>query len=217
MAEERTEQSLRTCLDELGESCCRQLQFIASDMWQPYLKVLAARAGQVIHVLDRFHIMQKFGKALDEIRADETKRLKAGGYEPVLTKSRWCLLKRPENLTDAQSLRLSELLHYNLKAVRADLLKEEFQQFWVYVSAKWAGKFLDHWTTKVMRSRLDRRPHLTRPSRVDLELVQSQRPNLQRCRRRLKQPSQARLQKTPRLPNLASRRTRSPPPTWKPP
>lgn len=154
VAEERTELSLRTCLDELGEACCRQLKFIASDMWQPYLKVLAERASQAIHVLDRFHIMQKFSKAIDEIRAEETKRLKRDGYEPVLTKSRWCLLKRPENLTDTQSLRLTELLQYNLKAVRAYLLKEEFQQFWEYLSPKWAEKFLDEWTAKVMRSRL---------------------------------------------------------------
>jgi transposase len=78
----------RSGLDELGEACCRQLKFIASDMWQPYLKVLAERAGQAIHALDRFHIMQKFGKAIDEIRAEETKRLKRDGDEPVLTKSR---------------------------------------------------------------------------------------------------------------------------------
>ena len=171
VAEERTEKSLRTCLDQLGESCCRQLQFIASDMWQPYLKVLAERAGQAIHVLDRFHIMQKFGKAIDEIRAEETKRLKRDGYEPVLTKSRWCLLKRPENLTDTQSLRLTELLRYNLKAVRAYLLKEEFQQFWEYVSPKWAGKFLDHWTTKVMRSRLDPLKKVARTLRGHRELI----------------------------------------------
>jgi len=123
-------------------------------MWKPYLNVLAERAAQAIHVLDRFHIMQKFSRAIDDIRAEETKRLKADGYEPVLTKSRWCLLKRPENLTEKQSVRLSELLHYNLKAVRAYLLKEEFQRFWQYTAPTWAGKFLDEWTAKVMRSRL---------------------------------------------------------------
>jgi transposase len=52
------------------------------------------------------------------------------GYEPVLKKSRWCLLKRRENLTDTQRLRLRDLLHYNLQSVRAYLLKEEFQQLW---------------------------------------------------------------------------------------
>ena len=45
-------------------------------------------------VLDRFHIMQQMNKAIDEVRAAETKRLKAAGYEPVLKHSRWCLLKR---------------------------------------------------------------------------------------------------------------------------
>lgn len=171
VAEERTEASLRSCLDELGETCCRSLKFIASDMWQPYLKVLAERAGQAIHVLDRFHILQKFGKAIDDIRAEETKRLKRDGYEPVLTKSRWCLLKRPENLTDTQSLRLTELLKYNLKAVRAYLLKEEFQQFWEYVSPKWAGKFLDEWTAKVMRSRLDPLKKVARTLRGHRDLI----------------------------------------------
>lgn len=171
VAEERTEASLRSCLDELGEACCRQLKFIASDMWQPYLKVLAERACQAIHVLDRFHIMQKFGKAIDEIRAEETKRLKRDGYEPVLTKSRWCLLKRPENLTDTQSLRLTELLRYNLKAVRAYLLKEEFQQFWDYVSPKWAEKFLAEWTAKVMRSRLDPLKKVARTLRSHQHLI----------------------------------------------
>lgn len=171
VAEERTEVSLRTCLDELGEACCRQLKFIASDMWQPYLKVLAERASQAIHVLDRFHIMQKFGKAIDEIRAEETKRLKRDGYEPVLTKSRWCLLKRPENLTDTQSLRLTELLRYNLKAVRAYLLKEEFQQFWEYVSPRWAEKFLDEWTAKVMRSRLAPLKKVARTLRGHRDLI----------------------------------------------
>ena len=39
--------------------------------------------------------------------------------------------------------------------MRAYLLREEFQQFWNEVSPTWAGKFLDAWTTRVMRSRLE--------------------------------------------------------------
>ena len=66
---------------------------------------------------------------------------------------------------------MTELLRYNLKAVRAYLLKEEFQQFWEYVSPKWAGKFLDHWTTKVMRSRLDPLKKVARTLRGHRELI----------------------------------------------
>ena len=44
------------------------------------------------------------------------------------------LLKRPENLTDSQDVKLAELLQYNLRSVRSYLLKEDFQFFWKYVS-----------------------------------------------------------------------------------
>ena len=72
--------------------------------------------------------------ALDEVRAEEARALARNGQEPVLKKSRWCLLKRSENLTTPQKGRLKELLRYNLKSVRAYLLKEDFQQFWEYAS-----------------------------------------------------------------------------------
>uniref|UniRef100_UPI003AF80F6C transposase n=2 Tax=Thiolapillus sp. TaxID=2017437 RepID=UPI003AF80F6C len=96
-----------------------------------------------------------FSKALNKVRAGEVKELKAKGYEPVLTKSRWLLLKRPEHLSDAQESKLAELLQYNLRSVRAYLLKEAFQFFWGYVSPYWAGQFLDRWCTKTMRSKIE--------------------------------------------------------------
>jgi transposase len=124
-------------------------------MWKPYLKVIAAKLGDAVHVLDRFHIVQKFGKALDEIRAEEAKRLERDGYEPVLKRSLWCLLTRPENRTDKETVKLSEILEYNLPSVRAYLLREDFQGLREYTSPAWAGKFLGEWTSRVMRSRLE--------------------------------------------------------------
>ena len=103
-------------------------------MWQPYLKVIARKASGAIQVLDRFHIIAHLSKAIDEVRAKEAESLKATGYEPVLKGMRFCLLKRPENLTDSQQIKLAELVRYNLRTVRAYLLKEDFQFFWQYVS-----------------------------------------------------------------------------------
>lgn len=51
------------------------------------------------------------------------------GYEPVLKNSRWCLLKRGENLTEKQEVKLKDLLQYNLRSVRAYLIKEDFNGF----------------------------------------------------------------------------------------
>ena len=88
-------------------------------MWQPYLNVIAEQLKQAVHVLDRFHIMKKMNEAIDEVRRGEAPRLKRDGYEPVLKHSRWCLLKRPENRTEKETVKLSELLQYNLQSVRS--------------------------------------------------------------------------------------------------
>ena len=88
----------------------------------------------------------------------------------MLKKKRWCLLKRPENLTDNQRMSLRELLGYNLKSVRAYLLKEQFQQFWEYDSAAWAAKFLDAWCTRAMRSRIEPVKKFARTVRAAPEL-----------------------------------------------
>src|SRR5206468_12341145 len=90
-------------------------------------------------------------KALDEVRAGESRRMATEGRVPVLRKSRWLLLKREENLKTEQPFRLRDLLRYNLKTVRAYLLKEAFQQLWDYNSVAWAGKFLDDGPVTVVR------------------------------------------------------------------
>jgi transposase len=169
--EHRTEGSLRSALTSLGASVCQGVQFVCSDMWKPYLTVIREQLATAVHVLDRFHIMQHFGKALDEIRAEESKQLRRDGYEPLLKKSRWCLLKRRENLTDSQTVKLSELLKYNLRSVRGYLLREEFQRFWEYVSPSWAGKFLDEWCSKTMRSQLVPLKKVARMLRSHRELI----------------------------------------------
>jgi transposase len=152
---ERVEKSLRGFFEMLGEQGTAALRFICSDMWQPYLKVIAEKASQAIHVLDRFHIMAKLNKAIDEVRAEEARRLKTAGYEQVFKHSRWCLLKRPENCTEKQRVKLAEILKYNLRTVRAYLHREDFQQFWEYRSPTWAGSFLENWCRRVLRSRIE--------------------------------------------------------------
>jgi len=171
IAEDRTEASLRGCLDSLGGNVCKQIQYVCSDLWRPYRNVIAAKLSAAVHVLDRFHLMQAFGKAIDEVRAEESRRLARDGYEPVLKRSRWCLLKRPANLTDRQTVTLTELLKYNLRTVRAYLLREEFQRLWEYASPAWAGKFLTEWTRRTLRCRLEPMKKVARMIRRHTPLI----------------------------------------------
>lgn len=168
---DRTTKTLLRFFRFLGKERSSALQFICSDMWQAYLKVIAKKAGQAVHVLDRFHIMQRMGQAINDVRAAEVKQLKRDGYEPVLKGARWLLLKRPENLTDKQAIKLQEILQYNLQSVRSHLMKEDFQLFWEYHSPAWAGKFLDQWCTRAMRSKIAPMKKVARMLRSKRELV----------------------------------------------
>ena len=171
IGKDRTTKTFLRFFRMLGKQRSGELKFVCSDMWKPYLKVIAKKAGDAIHILDRFHIMQKMNKAIDEVRAAEVKRLKADGYEPILKHSRWCLLKRRENLTLKDTLKLSELLQYNLQSVRAHLLREDFQRFWEYSSPTWAGRFLDQWCRRTMRSQLEPMKKVARTLRNHRALI----------------------------------------------
>lgn len=171
IGEKRKKETLLQFFDWFGEERSKQLTAICSDIWKAYIETIKERASQAIHVLDRFHIMMHMSKAIDQVRAEESRQLKADGYEPHLKKTRFLLLKRPENLTEGQAVRLAELLRYNLRSVRAYLLKESFQQFWEYQRPGWASRFLDQWTRQVMYSRLEPMKEVAKMLRNHKELI----------------------------------------------
>jgi transposase len=171
VGKERTIESFQGFFAVIGDQLASQIQFVCSDMWQPYLDVIRQRCSQALHILDRFHVVAKMNKALDEVRAAESRKMAQEGHEPLLKKSRWCVLKRKENLTANQQLRLRDLLRYNLQTVRAYLLKEDFQQFWQYNSPRWAGMFLDFWCQQTMRSRIEPMKKIARTLRSHRALL----------------------------------------------
>ncbi|HEY6302610.1 MAG TPA: ISL3 family transposase [Terriglobales bacterium] len=171
VGKERTIESFQGFFTMIGDQIASQIAFVCSDMWEPYLKVIREKCSEALHVLDRFHIVAKMNKALDEVRAAESRRIASEGRVPVLKKSRWLLLKREENLKPEQRFRLRDLLRYNLKSVRAYLLKEAFQQLWDYNSVTWAAKFLDEWCRHAMRSRIEPMKKIARSLRQHRELI----------------------------------------------
>lgn len=170
-SEGRTQASINGFFTWFGEERSQLIQFACSDMWKPYLNAIKTYATNAFNILDRFHVSQKLNKAIDKVRAQETKSLIAQGKEVVLKHSRWTLLKNPENLTEHQKVKLKDLLHCNLKTIRAYLLKEDFKHFWTYQSATWAGKFLEQWCTQVMRSKLEPMKQVAKTIRAHKSLL----------------------------------------------
>jgi transposase len=171
VGQERTIETFEKFFTMIGPELSSKIEFVCSDMWKPYLRVIREKCSQALHILDRFHIVAKMNQALDDVRAAESRKMAQEGHEPLLKNSRWCVLKRKANLTGTQKFRLRDLLRYNLQTVRAYLLKEDFQQFWEYASPTWAGTFLDFWCYQTMHSRIEPMKKIAKMLRAHRELI----------------------------------------------
>ena len=148
----------------------KTIKFVCSDMWQAYLTVIARKLPEALHILDRYHIVANLGKALDQVRAEEHKKLSKQGWD-VLKRSRWLLLRRRKRLNGKQRFKLRQILKWDLRTVRAYILIEGLQAMWEYRSPEHAGKFLDAWCRQAMRSRLDAVKKAARSLRKHRELI----------------------------------------------
>lgn len=169
----RTQATLRRGLATLGEEVVQGLRFVCSDMWRPYLNVLAAKASQALQVLDRFHITSHLNQALDQVRRAESGQLRAAGSaaaEP-LKHMRWKLLKRYSRVRGKARRQLGRLLRTKLTTARAWALKDLFEHFWTYKSVRCAGQFLEFWTWRALRSRIEPMGKVARMLRTHEELL----------------------------------------------
>src|SRR5213075_2196468 len=124
----RSEATLRRGLKALGPEVVKRLRFVCTDMWKPYLKVIAAQAGQALHVLDRFHITRHLNQAVDQVRRAESSRLRTGNQQKAqrLKHLRWTLLRRGSRVRGRARQKLEALLASQLATARAWKLKEAF-------------------------------------------------------------------------------------------
>jgi len=169
----RTQATLRRGLAALGQEVVQGLRFVCSDMWRPYLGVIAAQAGQALHVLDRFHITSHLNQALDQVRRAESGQLRAAGLATAerLKNMRWKLLRRHSRVRGRARRELSRLLNTKLATARAWALKDLFEHFWSYKSLRCAGEFLEYWTWRALRSRIEPMKKVARMLRSHEDLL----------------------------------------------
>jgi transposase len=167
----RTQATLRRGLAALGGEVVGGLRFVCSDMWQPYLKVIGAKASQALHVLDRFHITMHLNQAVDQVRRAESGRLRGRAVAQRLKHMRWQLLRRGSRVRGKARTKLNALLASKLSTARAWELKECFQHIWHYKSCLWAAAFLDYWCWRALRSRIEPMKKVVRMLRAHEELL----------------------------------------------
>lgn len=83
-------------------------------------------------VYDLFHVVAKYGReVIDRVRVDQANQLRHDKPARRLVKrSRWLLLRNPENLASDQANKLDELLAANGPLTTVYILKEQLKELW---------------------------------------------------------------------------------------
>ena len=131
---DRKQSSLDDFWPTLTESQRGGIEAVAMDMWNPYVdstKLHLLDAESKI-VFDQFHIAKHLGEAVDQVRRQENKQLRAEGDNSLVgTKYDW--LRHPANFDPDAWRKFKYLRESNLKTARAWALKQQVppRNLWV--------------------------------------------------------------------------------------
>lgn len=151
--EDRSEASLATFYEWLGNRKSRGIRLAVMDMWRPFRNATQVDAPNAAILFDKFHVLRHLGEALDKVRKSEYARL-SGKQRRYIKGQKYTLLSRRENLTLEGRQALKTLLAANKRINTAYLLKESFGQLWSYEREGWARRFFENWRASLKWQRL---------------------------------------------------------------
>jgi transposase len=138
------------------------------DMWRPYMDAAAKWLPNARVCFDRFHVARHLGDAVNTVRKQEHRRLRAEG-DGTLTGTKYLWLESPASMRPERRTLLSRLKDACARTGRAWALKEAASKLWDYVSIGWARKAWLAWTALASRSRLEPMVRAARMVRTHLE------------------------------------------------
>jgi transposase len=121
-----------------------QIQAVAVDMWEAYINRVRHHCPHAKIVFDLFHVVQAFGRVIDEVRRSEYRRASRED-QAVLKGSRYLLLRNEDTLTAPQQERLRRLLRLNKTLNTVYILKDHLRVIYRYRRRPAAQRALDHW------------------------------------------------------------------------
>lgn len=132
------------------------VETVAMDMWQAYIKAVTTwiPGAEKKICFDKFHVAQHLGKAVDQVRRAENKKLRAEGSD-ALKGTRYHWLGNSTLLSEKRLGELEGLKRVANKTARAWAIKETGMDAWRYKSRGWARKALKSWYSWAIRSRLE--------------------------------------------------------------
>ena len=148
----------RETIDRFFQECLsgdqkKRIQWASCDMSRTYIQAIKDHCPNATLVIDRFHLVKALNEAVDEVRKEEWRKL--GVDERKAIKGlRWMLGMHARNRTKGDTRFLNALRNSNRRIHRAWVLKDEFDHFWSFSYPGAAKRFLKHWMTTALKSRI---------------------------------------------------------------
>ncbi len=145
-------------LDSLGEAERAAVKVVCIDLYRPYRAAVRDRLPNAKIVADPFHVVRGAGEALDSVRHERQRRLRAKAqgkktlratWDPGLYRARHLLLRAAERLSEPQRRRLCELFAQDPVIAEAWGLKEALRFVYAAEERTEAARRLDRFFAAV--------------------------------------------------------------------
>ena len=157
-AEGRSAAVLDKYYDGIGKDKCAAIESVALDGARTYISSTEKHAVNALIVCDKFHIVAKLNKAVDDVRKSELKNARSNENKELVDligcKQRFILLKNRNALTEKQSGYLERLCAINKPIYEAMLLKESFLRLYSCSTEEEARRYLNTWLSESYKSGL---------------------------------------------------------------
>jgi transposase len=154
--DDRTEASLNTFWSQYEPGELAQVENVAMDMWGPYIsstsKALPHAEDKI--VFDKFHILKHLGDAVDKVRRQEHRQLRAVD-DNRLTRTKYLWLTHPDRLEGDARARINWLQRTSLLTARAYRYKEHASRLWGYIRRGMAERLWRQWLHGALRCALE--------------------------------------------------------------
>ncbi len=155
----RTKEIMDKYYEAIGEDNCKAIESIALDGAKSYIASAQEHAVNALVVCDKFHIVAKVNKAVDDVRKSELKKARKKDDRELVDlincKQRFILLKNRNRLTEKQSDYLEVLCKINKPIYEAMLLKESFLQLYSCDTEQEAKEYFNDWLSEAFKSNLE--------------------------------------------------------------
>ena len=174
ISEGHNEEAANECFSQLLPGQIETVEAIAMDMSSAFVKSAKSNIPlaeeKIVH--DRFHVMKLANEAVDKVRKEENKRLRAVGDE-TLKGTRYLFLKNYDNLKESKRQELDSLFTSKLETGKAWTYKEMLRDLWHHESAREAKEFFNWWYRKVIHTKLEPLKKVARTIRDRIDNVVS--------------------------------------------